>query len=501
MKTLRKYHKWPSLIVGLFVVLFCVSGIVMNHRSFFSTLNFPRNWLPGNYHYKNWNLASVKGFVPLGGEALAVYGNIGVWKTDTAFSDFTPINDGLPEGIGNRKIYALTMTSDGRLFAGALYDLYQLKPGGRKWEKVPLPVGKTRIHKLLEKDGNLMILTRSELLEIPLTGKGNIRVITIPPTEDQRGKASLFRTIWIIHSGEILGMPGKIVVDLMGLIVIFLTLSGLFFSFLPKFAKRLNETTRKWMRKTNRKTINWHTYIGVYTLPLLLLVAMTGMFLRPPLLIPIANATVKAIPGTELATANTWNKKLRDIVYDSASGSYLVSSNEGMVRVTEKEGEFTSEKIKKQPPVSVMGINAFEVLPNGNYLVASFSGIFEWNPVTGESVDYITRLPIDPDKGGSPFGAVAVAGVYMHKGLPAAIIDYTAGWINLKPGLRPVMPDVVANQPMSWWHLALEIHTGRIFEFLIGKFYILYVPLMGISILVVLITGFLMYLRMRKHKT
>lgn len=500
MKTLRKYHKWPSLIVGLFVILFCLSGIVMNHRSFFSMLNFPRQWLPGNYHYKNWNLASVKGFVPLDKSTLIAYGNIGVWKTDTAFSSFTPLNEGLPKGIGNRKIYTLTRTSDGSLFAGALYDLYKLEPGNDKWKWINLPVGKTRIHKLLEKDGKLMILTRSELLEMPLSGDGAIKVITLPPTEDQKGKASLFRTVWIIHSGEILGMPGKIIVDLMGLIVFFLTLSGLFYSLLPKFAKKVAESTRKWLRKTNRKTINWHTIIGVYTLPLLLLIASTGMFLRPPLLIPIANATVKAIPGTELATANTWNKKLRDIVYDSASESYLISSNEGMVRLTQKDGKFISEKIKWQPPVSVMGINAFEQLPNGNYLIASFSGIFEWNPASGKSVDYITRLAVEPNKGGSPFGSVAVAGVYMHEGLPAAILDYTAGWINLKPGSRPEMPDVVAKQPMSWWHLALEIHTGRIFEFLIGKFYILYVPLMGISILVILVSGFLMYLRLGKRK-
>lgn len=500
MKTLRKYHKWPSLIVGLFIILFCVSGIVMNHRSFFSTLNFPRKLLPSNYHYDNWNLASVKGFVPVGNDSLVLYGNIGVWKTDTAFSSFRPMNDGFPRGIGNRKILTLTNTKNGRLFAGALYDLFEFNKAIQKWEKIELPVGKTKVYKVFEKNDTLMILTRSELIEMPLAGRADFGVITLPPTKDQLGKAAMFRTIWLIHSGEILGMPGKILVDIMGLIVAFLTLSGLFYTFLPKFSRRIKESLSKRLKKTNRKTINWHTKIGVYTLPFLLLLSITGMFLRPPLLIPIAYKNVTAIPGTELASKNTWYKKLRDVVYDSATNSYIVSSNEGFVRLAKHNGRYVTTKLAKQPPVSVMGINAFELLPDGDYLIGSFSGIYKWNQKTGRSTDYITGLEVNPEKRGSPFGAVAVAGVYMRNGEPSAIIDYTVGWMDLKSGKKPSMPHAIANLPMSWWNLALEIHTGRIFEFLVGKFYILYVPLMGISIVVILITGFLMYLRARKRK-
>jgi uncharacterized iron-regulated membrane protein len=55
--------------------------------------------------------------------------------------------------------------------------------------------------------------------------------------------------------------------------------------------------------------------------------------------------------------------------------------------------------------------------------------------------------------------------------------------------------------PMSLWNAALEMHTGRIFEKWIGPFYILIVPLAGICILIVLMSGFLLWWKLyRKRK-
>jgi len=53
--------------------------------------------------------------------------------------------------------------------------------------------------------------------------------------------------------------------------------------------------------------------------------------------------------------------------------------------------------------------------------------------------------------------------------------------------------DVLDKTPISLWNTALEIHTGRIFEHLIGPFYILYVPLSGLCLIMVLISGFLIW--------
>jgi uncharacterized iron-regulated membrane protein len=50
--------------------------------------------------------------------------------------------------------------------------------------------------------------------------------------------------------------------------------------------------------------------------------------------------------------------------------------------------------------------------------------------------------------------------------------------------------EVLVKSPISLWNTALEVHTGRIYEFVIGKFYILIVPLTGLAMLLILVTGF-----------
>ncbi len=500
MKKLRKYHKWPSLIVGLFILLFCVSGIVMNHRSIFASLDFPRFLMPGNYHYQNWNLASIKGFVTLSDSSVLAYGNIGIWKTDKHFSQFSDFNTGFPKGIDHRKTFTIVQSNNNRLFAGTLFGLFEFDFKEASWNEINLPSGSPRIVKVLEKDNDLIILTRSEMYKMPLTGNQISETLHIPAPAGHDGKVGMFRTLWVVHSGEIFGLTGKLIVDLVGLAVIFMTLTGFFYTFLPKFAKKLSDNVRKKLQKTNRKTINWHTLIGVYGIPVLLITVITGMFLRPPLLIPIVNKQIAAIPGTLLAHENVWHDKLRDAVFDTTLNAYIISTSEGFIEYSNKDGKEQTRFLQSQPPVSVMGINAFEQLNDNEYLVASFSGIYRWNTHNGLSTDMITGMPVVGQGDGNPFGAVAVAGVYIKDKNLMAILDYGSGWMNIKPHQKPTMPASISSQPISWWNLALEIHTGRIFAFLVGDFYILYVPLMGIAVLVILITGFLMYWKSRVKK-
>jgi len=53
--------------------------------------------------------------------------------------------------------------------------------------------------------------------------------------------------------------------------------------------------------------------------------------------------------------------------------------------------------------------------------------------------------------------------------------------------------EIIQKSPISLWNLSLEVHTGRFFEPILGMFYILYVPLAGICILVVLTSGFFIW--------
>jgi len=61
------------------------------------------------------------------------------------------------------------------------------------------------------------------------------------------------------------------------------------------------------------------------------------------------------------------------------------------------------------------------------------------------------------------------------------------------------MPSTVADAfKFPLWNLAQEIHTGRIFSFMLGDFYILVVPLTGIFLVVVVLSGFMMWYK-RKY--
>jgi hypothetical protein len=81
------------------------------------------------------------------------------------------------------------------------------------------------------------------------------------------------------------------------------------------------------------------------------------------------------------------------------------------------------------------------------------------------------------------------------KGEEHVLFDYDRG--DLSEGISfPPMPDNIKSaSPMPLWNVAQEIHTGRIYQPLIGPFYILVVPLVALFTIIIFITG---YYRFRK---
>jgi len=83
----------------------------------------------------------------------------------------------------------------------------------------------------------------------------------------------------------------------------------------------------------------------------------------------------------------------------------------------------------------------------------------------------------------------------------SVIFDYARGAITLegKSPLTQMPASIIETSPISLWNTCLEIHTGRIFEPIIGPFYILVVPLTGLATIFILITGFFAWW-MAKHR-
>lgn len=498
VKFFRKYHKWVSIVLSIFILVFVVSGIVLNHRDLLASFDVDRNNLPEKYEYNNWNSAAVKSYVKLGGDSILVYGNIGIWLTTDNYKTFTEFNEGFPKGVDNHKIEVVFKTKAGYLYAGTLFGLYKYT---HKWKKITLPIHEERIVGFTQKKDSLYVLSRSFLLQAKDDQKASFIEKKLPAADDYDNKVSLFKTLWVIHSGEIYGFVGKLIVDFIGLIFAFLTITGILYFVIPLQEKKLKKQNKETnsFRKTRRWSLKWHNKLGWILLPMLVLTTITGMFLRPPLLIPIGNSKVGKIPFTELDADNPWFDNLRKIYYDEELKRFILISGEGKIYYSEDDFNTELNAFGNIPPVSVMGINVFEFKGKGTYLIGSFSGLFEWSSKTGTCFNYITGEPYKPVvERGSPIGENAIAGFTADNRGNEYLFDFNTGVAKLSflrdDGKRfSKMPSEIKNQAMSLWNLSLELHTGRYFSFAIGPFYILIVPLIGFSILFILVSGFIVW--------
>ena len=176
--TWKKYHRWFGLVLSVFMLVFCVSGIILNHREAFSGCEVSRKWLPASYHIKNFNNGVVKGTVVKNSGSLAisegfsdsilVYGCAGVFLTDYQLSTWQDFNAGLPKSIDERNVRHLVQARDGSLWCAALRDVYRYDENAQQWKKVELPGNEERIMDVALGKNSIQVvaLTRSRIFEI-----------------------------------------------------------------------------------------------------------------------------------------------------------------------------------------------------------------------------------------------------------------------------------------------------------------------------------------------
>lgn len=251
--------------------------------------------------------------------------------------------------------------------------------------------------------------------------------------------------------------------------------------------------------RINRWSLRWHNKVGAWTFFLLIILFFTGIFLRPPLLIAIANAEVKPLKFSNLDQPNPWYDKLRDIKYEPRRNILLLSTSDGMYFTS--PGRLRPKSFAIQPPVSVMGINTFQAYENGAFLIGSFSGLFLWHPESPRIFNYVTGTLYTEQSSGRPIGDYKVTGTINSTDGSIMLIDYDQGIIPLSTnkGLPAMPSEILKESGMSLWSLCLEIHTGRIFQFMTGDFYVLIVPLAGLTGIMVVLSGYLLW--RRKYRT
>jgi hypothetical protein len=502
-QTFKKLHKWPGLIISLVLLYYAITGIIMNHRELLSGADINRKYLPANYRYNNWNNAALKGNLIISPDSILVYGNIGIWLADSTFTEFTSYHSGFPEGSDNRKIFDLHRTVDGELYAATLFGLYAYDQVSEAWQKLELDVDSERFTGIESRGDTLYAVNRSHLYKGKSQGiRTTFAEIELLAPEDYVNQVTLFQTIWQLHSGELFGLPGKIYVDLLGLITLFLAVTGILYFFFPDWIRQRIKKNKSSVRlvRVSKWALKWHNKAGTWTFVFLIVLFLTGIFLRPPLLLAIARAKVAPLKYSHLDQPNPWYDKLRDIIYDERRGIFLLSTSEGMYAL--EEDGLRPVRFQNQPPVSVMGINTLEHAREGAFLVGSFSGLFLWQPEHPEIYNYARAEIYRDNPNGRPVGDYAVTGIITGTGGKQFMVDYNKGVIPLWhdkifPGMPP---DIINESKMSIWNVCLEIHTGRIFQNLTGDFYFLIVPLSGLTGVIVVISGYLLWWRKYRKK-
>lgn len=541
--TWKKYHRWLGLVLSVFMLVFCVSGIILNHREVFSGCEVSRKWLPASYYIKNFNNGVVKGTVvkksaahSLSSEncdSVLVYGCAGVFLTDSRLSTWQDFNAGLPESIDERNVRHVVKAKDGSLWCAALRDVYRYDENSHRWKKVELPGNEERIMDVaLAKDSMTVVaLTRSRVFTIvPFVQYGEIVKIgksssetyrveskIIPAPKKYEPKTTLFKLVWHLHSGEFFGLPGKLVVDAIALVLIVLSITGILLFILPYGIRRAKKLAAKARMKRLGKqfawNMKWHNKIGYVTIVLTLWIAITGMCLRPPLMVPLVLSKLPQAVGED---GNVWQDKLRAIRWDAVQGDWLVSTSEGFLRVDEDFSQAPKMLPDDEcPKLSPMGVTVWESDGKGGWIVGSFRGIYRWNPVNhslNQILDYFTGKPSEETSmipisdnlvcgysedflGGKPLVFDFAKGVEDAKGQAVALCNDEPKTSRNEESMSDLICETA---PMSLWNVALELHVGRCYSPFLGPLSDLFVFLSGLLIILVLLSGYIISHRRRK---
>ena len=588
--TWKKYHRWFGLVLSVFMLVFCVSGIILNHREAFSGCEVSRKWLPASYHIKNFNNGVVKGTVVKNQktasdsteqslaveknpsvhanssespDSVLVYGCAGVFLTDSQLSTWQDFNRGLPASIDERNVRHVVKAKDGSLWCAALRDVYRYDENARQWKKVELPGNEERIMDVALGKNSIQVvaLTRSRIFEItPIAsnidvsespsslvssakggvsekspdifekksggfsekvgtflGKYRVEAKIIPAPKNYEPKTTLFKLVWHLHSGEFFGLPGKLVVDAIALVLIVLSITGILLFILPYGIRRAKKLAAKARMKRLGKqfawNVKWHNKIGYVTIVLTLWIAITGMCLRPPLMVPLV---LSKLPQAVGADGNVWQDKLRAIRWDATQGDWLVSTSDGFLRVDEDFAKVPKMLPADEcPKLSPMGVTVWESDGNGGWIVGSFRGIYRWNPVNhslNQILDYFTgkpsvetsMIPISDNLvcgysedflGGKPLVFDFAKGVEDAKGQAVDLCNDEAKTSKNEESMSDLICETA---PMSLWNVALELHVGRCYSPFLGPLSDLFVFLSGLLITLVLLSGYIISHRRRK---
>ncbi len=476
----KKVHSYLGIFIATLMILFSISGIILNHKSLVSSYGISRKYLPSKFEYKQWNNSLIRADIKIAEDSILLYGNTGVFLYNNGH--YTEFNKGFPKGVANRQIRSIVKNKDNQVYALNSKKLYKLNKD--IWEECS-PKFRGKFSDMLIKGDSLVILGRSNIY---VNHHNTWEKIELRAADNYDNKVSLFRTIWFLHSGELFGKTGKYIVDFIAIILIIVSLSGIIYFISKKSIKKINN--KRLLSGVMIKSVKLHNKLSKTFFILMLIVCVSGCFLRPPLLLSIIWGRVPAIPLSKMDNTNPWNGLLRNFKYDNQLKDWLLYTENGYYSF--KDLHSIPKQLNKYPPTSIMGINAWQRDKEGRWLIGSFSGLYTWDRTKNECKDFFTDKLVISNTA-SPFGKKAITGIINNIGNKIEVVEYENG------SNFDHMPEEFKYLDMSLWEFFLDCHTGRIFSFL-GTIQIFYIFISGLIIVIVLLTGFKIRLNARKKK-
>ncbi len=481
-RTSRWLHKYVGLLLIVYGVLMGVSGILVNHPEWISGLSMPRWLVPEQYQPKGFDRGTLGELIFLEGQAEVAYlaGTEGVWQTADGGLTFEPMLDGFPEAPAGRVTHDLLLQQQGagKLWAGTDAGLYVCDLELGRWSHVPLGEQRHSVRSILDVRGELVAFTPSSIWRAADAGDFQ-RLHSVRQVEPggQGERIALIRLFFELHSGAILGLLGQLLFDMVGLAIIFISISAFYIWYYPWRRRAGPRGTEG--RGLFKLLFRYHLKIGIWITPIALLMAGTGFFMRPPLLVLPATTHIPTAAYPGLAPTQEWTERIHRAVHDAARSRILVEAQDGFWAVPDDDLEAPFEAVDLPLPIHVMGSTVLDVHGAG-LIVGSFSGGYKWSE--DGSVHDLATGQIATDISTMRLAEHTVTGIFSTPTGERFLSTFHTGIVPLdgaQANGRFRMPVQMSERyRMSLWNGMFELHNGRFFRDWIGKLYML-VPILG----------------------
>lgn len=504
IKISKFLHKWIGLFLFIYISYMSITGILLNHPEFFSGIDAPRAITPKQYDFGNWNRSSLISVLK-GDSSEFIIGFNGIYEIDSKGATKSIMSKPFPESAWNMKTKSAILTnieSQKMIIAGTFDGIYSYNLTNKKWQKSALNGESKKIMKIIEAQDTIYAFSESEMY-VSAKDKLNFKSVRLCKLNKEDSFSAL-EYFFELHSGEFLGHFGKILYDIVGIIAVFLSISAFYIWFYPK--KRKFESKRNKLHSLKQLKIfqifnKYHLKLGIWVFAILSIMALTGIFMRPPLIMYILSGKIPNHYHIGISKESDFSGKIRNVMYHPIAKVFIFDTKDGVYAQNAQHSPHLVD-VFLPVPIFAMGATVFEADTLGNMFVGSFAGLYKIDGQSGRVEDVTSGNLRQGQSIGRPSENL-ITGYFTGDDGTKYISTHFSGIRALDGELNPKysMPKEIAeNLNLSLWNYAFELHNGRFFADWIGNLYILIVPLGGILFLFVICSGVIDWLWRKRRK-